>query len=58
MDIASEPANPESVWLGTVDGLFHSTDGGVTWSLAHPVEDAARVTLVEAGANGTLYAFL
>ena len=33
--IAIDPTNPDSVWAGIeVDGLRHSSDGGVTWSKA------------------------
>lgn len=33
--IAIDPTNPDSVWAGIeVDGLRHSSDGGVTWNKA------------------------
>ncbi len=33
--IAIDPTNPDSVWAGIeVDGLRHSSDGGVTWTKA------------------------
>jgi hypothetical protein len=33
--LAVSPANPSNVWAGANDRLFHSIDGGVSWSDVH-----------------------
>ena len=56
VDIAASPFDREVVFLGTVRGLFVSSDAGASWQLALPGERPA--TLVETGGGGSVYAFV
>lgn len=55
IDLAASPADPKTVYAGTVEGLMRSGDAGATWELVGPSGGAA--TLVEATGDGSLYVF-
>lgn len=56
MDIAASPADPNTVYGATYEGLLISRDGGITWQ---PTDLPRKpISLVRAGANGWIYAFV
>lgn len=40
-DVALDPRDPETVWIGTATGIYRSGDGGATWE-AHSLTAAIR----------------
>ncbi|MBI4923158.1 MAG: exo-alpha-sialidase [Devosia nanyangense] len=55
IDLAASSVDENMVFAATGAGLYRSTDGAETWELVGPV---APMTMVEAGPDGTVYAFV
>jgi len=51
--IAVAPANPSTIYLGTLTGIKKSTDGGVTWTALALTGEIVRSLIID---NGVLYA--
>jgi hypothetical protein len=56
IDLAASATDPETLYAATERGLMASTDGGASWSAAHPSETPASV--VEATPDGRILAFI
>lgn len=54
IDLAASAVDEDALFAATGAGLFKSADAGKSWSLIGP---SSPVTMVETGADGTLYAF-
>ncbi|MBN9310333.1 MAG: hypothetical protein J0I99_15865 [Devosia sp.] len=55
IDLSAAPDSSDLLYAGTVGGFMRSADGGRNWQLAGPA--GVAVTMVEATADGALYAF-
>jgi len=55
-DIAASATDPKTLYAATREGLFRSTDEGVSWKRAHPGEYPAP--MVHVTPAGRIYAFL
>ncbi len=40
MDMWIHPSTPSTVWAGTTDGIYRTTNSGATWTLIHNVANA------------------
>ncbi len=56
LDIAAPEGDPDTLYAATAEGLLVSDDGGRSWQPAYMRR--APTSMVEAGAEGTVYAFM
>lgn len=54
--LAVEPRHPDSVFAGTNDGVFLSTNGGTTWSLVLATTNSVRSLSIHPLRTGVVYA--
>jgi photosystem II stability/assembly factor-like uncharacterized protein len=53
--LAVQPRHPDSVFCGTNDGVFLSTDGGVNWSKALSTNASVRALAIHPVRTGIIY---
>ena len=54
--LAVNPKHPDSLWAGTNDGAYLSSDGGVTWKLMLLTTKSVRAIAIHPIRTGTVYA--